>query len=98
MNNKTASLKTISLLESHDSLYIANLKRQANNTTFVIIATDTNDANRLYHELSLFLPTYNINIFDDNELLPYERLSPQKSIIASRITTLWQILFKKIDI
>jgi transcription-repair coupling factor (superfamily II helicase) len=82
---------------SSDTLFIANICKKSQSPTLVI-ANDGFAANRIYDELKLFAPELKVGIFADTEILPYERISPQKAIIASRIRTLWQIGLKQLDI
>jgi transcription-repair coupling factor (superfamily II helicase) len=64
----------------------------------LIIANDAFILNRIYSELRFFRPKLRISIFQDTELLPYERINAQKDIIANRLKVLWQIMHNQVDI
>lgn len=80
---------------SSDSLCIAN---DAQRSKLLIIANNNFDANRIFDEINFFSQNLNIAIFPDTEILPYERVTPQKDIIAKRLKTLWQLSLNQIDV
>lgn len=84
-------------LPSADSLFIAKVS-QTTKQPLLIIANDTYNANRILDELAFFIPDTEAALFPDTEVLPYEKTTPQRELIAERIKTLWQISIKQLDI
>lgn len=83
------------LVPSSDAWALANLPQ---NNPLLIIVNDAYTANRLANEIVLFNPALKVAIFPDIEILPYERLSPSKNMIAGRLTILWQISYNQLDV
>lgn len=83
------------LVTSADSLYMTHL---AENQKLLIITNDSINAKRMLDEISFFSPILKCIIFPDTEILPYERTTPQKDIIARRLKTLWQLHENALDI
>jgi transcription-repair coupling factor (superfamily II helicase) len=81
-------------LPSADALAISKLYK----SQLLVIANDAYTANRLLDEIQLFAPQLRVKIFPDTEILPYERISTQKDIIAERLSVLWQISHNALDI
>jgi transcription-repair coupling factor (superfamily II helicase) len=82
-------------LPSSDTLFIAT---QQQKQPLMIIASDAYNANRIFDELTLFAPNNKVAIFPDTEVLPYEKVAPQRELIADRLRVLWQINLKQLDI
>lgn len=82
---------------SSDSLLITKIFAQTKQK-LLIITKDIFEANRIKDELSFFAPNLLVDIFSDNEVIPYERITPSINLVASRISTLWNILNDKLDI
>jgi transcription-repair coupling factor (superfamily II helicase) len=78
-----------------DSLLIS---KKAISNKLLVIAKNVFDANRIEEELSFFAPNIKVEIFQDNEVIPYERISPSNTLIANRVSTLWNILNNKLDV
>ncbi|HLX54356.1 MAG TPA: hypothetical protein VKR58_10465, partial [Aquella sp.] len=83
------------LMASADSLYFSHL---AKNQKLLIIANDSVNARRIHDEIIFFAPTVKCTIFPDTEILPYERTTPQKDIIALRLKTLSQMHNNLLDV
>lgn len=83
------------LMASADSLYLSHL---AKNQKLLIVASDSVSAKRILDEISFFAPNLKCTIFLDTEILPYERTTPQKDIIAFRLKTLWQLHENFLDV
>src|SRR6185437_8474369 len=83
------------LMASADSLYLSHL---AKNQKLLIIAGDSGNAKRILDEIGFFAPTLKCAIFPDTEILPYERTTPQKGIIAFRLKTLWQLRENRLEV
>lgn len=92
------------LVPGSDAWAIANLYQNSQQNSpdchapLLVIVNDAYTANRLIDEIRLFNSKLRVSIFNDHEVLPYERLSPSKDIIANRLTTLWQISYDLLDI
>ncbi|MBY0379786.1 MAG: hypothetical protein K2P99_05240, partial [Burkholderiales bacterium] len=84
-------------LPSSDSLFIAKAF-QLQASPLLVIANNSYEANRIADELAYFAPNARIAIFPDTEVLPYERVTPQGELIASRLSTLWQMSMRQLDI
>lgn len=82
---------------SSDSLYISEFYK-FHNKKILLIANDAYQLNRIKNEISSFNPEIKIAILPDLEILPYEKSSPQKNIIAERLKTLWELANNKVDI
>lgn len=92
---KFKKLKIQRLIPGSDAWVIADLY---NKQPLLLVVNDAYTANRLVDEIQLFKPELNIAIFQDTEILPYERISTQKDIIANRLKVLWQISLKQLDV
>ena len=83
--------------DSADTLLITKIFTQSKQK-LLIVARNIFEANRIQSELDFFAPDLSVEIFHDNEVIPYERISPSNNLTASRINTLWNILNDKLDI
>ncbi len=89
--------KFAQLIPGSDALAIATLFN-THKEPILVIVNDPYSANRLALEIKLFNPELSLAIYNSTELLPYERISTQKELIASRLKVLWQISLKQLDI
>ena len=96
-NSKYKKQNVSRLIASSDSLYLAQLNKTIN-TQLLLIAPDGYTANRWLEEITFFLPTKQVALFPDREILPYEHLSANSDLIAERLKVLWGITHKQIDI
>lgn len=80
-----------------DSFYIANLQKELK-APLLYIANDAYELQRLEQELVLFVPELNIASLPSYEVLPYERQSPYKDLIATRLRTLWQVQNNQLNV
>ncbi len=85
------------LLKSSDSLFITNLHSKINKN-ILLICNDSYNANRMYNEIKLFNQDLHVELFPNTEILAYERLAPQKDIIANRLEILSKLNSKQINI
>ncbi|MCC2624750.1 MAG: transcription-repair coupling factor [Burkholderiales bacterium] len=92
---KEQALYLPSLMAGTDSLYISKLS--ANQKT-LIITNDSVNSRRIFDEIDFFAPNLKCAIFPDYEILPYERATPQKDIIALRLKTLQQLYSGILDV
>jgi len=71
---------------------------EAHGLTSLIITADVADAERLQHELSLFVDSdraEKIKVFPDWETLPYDSFSPHQDIISDRLRCLYDLTFRE---
>lgn len=80
-----------------DALFVANLIKKQNKP-FLYVVNDGYELQRLSLEIKNFVPDLRIAVFSDYEVLPYERQSPYRELIAERLRTLWQIQHKQVDV
>lgn len=83
------------LSPTQDSYYIANKALQQK---IIYLAINNSTAQRIYTELSVFIPHLTIALFPSLGLLPYEQLTPDITIVQQRGKILWQLLQQKLDI
>ncbi len=84
---------------SGDAWIIAELARKRGNLApLAVFVSDPLDVQRLYNELAIFAPELCIRNFPDWETLPYDDFSPHKDLISERLSTLYRLIFKEIDI
>lgn len=81
--------------ESGDSMIFATL---GTSHKTLIIANDAHHAVRIQNELKTFAPNIRTAIFPDYGVLPYERNSVSKTVIADRLQTLSQMQHGLLDI
>lgn len=76
------------------AMAIAHAAHQMQKTA-VVVATSNNQANRLEHDLQLFLKQVpdapKVSLFPDWETLPYDTFSPHQDIISERMRTLYRL-------
>ncbi len=85
------------LPQGGDSLFLAKLVENSS-VPLLYIVNDAYQINRLQEEVKFFNPQIKLGIFSSYEVLPYERQSPYKDLIASRLQTLWGIQQKQFDV
>jgi len=71
---------------------------QAHRKTSLIVTPNVADAERLLHELSLFLDESDaarVKVFPDWETLPYDSFSPHQDIISDRLRCLYNLSFRE---
>ena len=65
----------------------------------LLVLTDTaENARRFEQELRFFSPHKHCAFFPDWETLPYEHFSPHKDLISERLSLLWQLQNKQLDV
>ncbi len=94
---ETSLDRSINLLPSSDSLFIASYAK-SKNSRLIIITKNSFDSRRINDEVKLFDPELKIKILQNTEILPYEKAFPQKEVIAERLRTLWQVFYQQLDI
>jgi transcription-repair coupling factor (superfamily II helicase) len=63
-----------------------------------ILTADPADAQRLADELLFFSPLLRVAVFPDWETLPYDTFSPHQDLVSERLSTLWQLLQRQLDV
>ena len=71
-----------------------------NNAHFplLLLTENAEDARRRESEFRFFAPHLTAVFFPDWETLPYEHFSPHKDLISERLSILWQLKNKQIDV
>ena len=69
-----------------------------NNFPLLVLTANAEDARRRESEFRFFAPHLATAFFPDWETLPYERFSPHKDLISERLSLLWQLKNRLIDV
>src|SRR6202008_4965588 len=73
-------------------------ERKAEGSSTAILTADPADAQRLADELLFFSPQLRVAVFPDWETLPYDTFSPHQDLISERLSTLWRIHQREVDV
>lgn len=76
------------------SLLIENTPR----FPLLVLTENAEDARKCESEFRFFAPHLTVAFFPDWETLPYEHFSPHKDLISERLSLLWQIFNRHIDV
>ena len=83
--------------EGLDGLILADIARANPSLNIVHIARDDQRMSEMLEVLSFFAPEIEIIQFPSWDCLPYDRVSPAPSIMASRLTALSRLMVRKSD-
>ncbi|MCG3188429.1 MAG: Transcription-repair-coupling factor [Burkholderiaceae bacterium] len=85
---------------SADSLLLARSAdaRRAEGALLAILTADPADAQRIADELRFFSPQLRVAVFPDWETLPYDTFSPHQDLVSERLSTLWRLLQRDLDV
>lgn len=85
---------------SADALLLATYARQqkAAGQLICIVTAQAADAQRLSEEILFFAPELKAALFPDWETLPYDTFSPHQDLISERLSTLWKVMQKEVDV
>lgn len=97
IDNKHQKQKISRHIQSSDTLFVANIYKKTTKP-ILLIANDAYNTNRIIDELEFFANDIKVALYPDTEVLPYEKVTPQRELIAQRLRTLWQINQKQVDI
>ena len=64
----------------------------------VIVCAHTTDCARLIAEIGYFAPTLKVAGLPDWEILPYDHLSPHQDLISDRLSAMYALLSRKLDV
>lgn len=81
---------------SGDSLLFSRIA--AKSRPLVIVTEKALDAQRLFDEIRYFDPELRTGLFPDWETLPYDNFSPHQDLISERLSTLYRIMKRMLDI
>ncbi len=81
---------------SCDSLFFSKIA--AASGPLVIITEKALDAQRLLEELGYFNPDLKAGLFPDWETLPYDNFSPHQDLVSERLSTLYRIMKRELDV
>ena len=88
-NNKR---KTLLGLKGSSLPYLLSQNIKSGSGPFFIIAASSNEAEKIYGDLSFFLgENAKVHMFPHWEVLPYENLSPHPAIVSERLKTLYSL-------
>jgi transcription-repair coupling factor (superfamily II helicase) len=85
---------------SADALLLARWARaRADEQRLTLIVTaDPADAQRLADEMPFFGPGLRTAVFPDWETLPWDTFSPHQDLVSDRLSTLWRMLQRDLDV
>ncbi len=88
---------------SADALLVAELIRAAPATRqqggpWLIVTAEPADAQRLLAEITWFAPTLRCGVLPDWETLPYDAFSPHQDLVSERLSTLWTLHQRNLDV
>ena len=83
---------------SSDALQLADLAQPGGGPVQVIVCAHTSDCVRLIAEIGYFAPTLKVAGLPDWEILPYDYLSPHQDLISDRLSAMYSLLSRKIDV
>lgn len=81
---------------SGDSLFFSRIA--AKSKPLVIITEKALDAQRMLDEIRYFAPELAVGLFPDWETLPYDNFSPHQDLVSERLSTLYKIVKRELDV
>ena len=87
-------------LGSADALLLARQAQacQVAGQVLAIVTAEPADSTRLADELPFFAPGLRVALFPDWETLPYDTFSPHQDLVSERLSTLWKVLQREVDV
>ena len=64
----------------------------------MIVCAHTTDCDRLIAEIGYFAPGLRVGGLPDWEILPYDHLSPHQDLVSERLSALYALLSRKLDV
>jgi len=85
---------------SADALELAQCAQRSvgEGRLMVVVAADATDVERLVEEVAWFAPELRIAGLPDWETLPYDAFSPHQDLISERLSTLWRLGRRELDV
>ena len=81
----------VAIPEPARALALAALAETSDRRPIVVAVPTSADAERLAHDLAIFVGEEHVDVFPAWETLPFERVSPSVETMGSRLRTLWHL-------
>jgi transcription-repair coupling factor (superfamily II helicase) len=81
----------VAIPEPARALALAALAETSDRRPIVVAVPTSADAERLAHDLAIFVGDQHVDVFPAWETLPFERVSPSVETMGSRLRTLWHL-------
>ena len=81
----------IAIPEPARAIALAALADLTDRRPIVVAVPTSADAERLAHDLAIFVGEHRVDVFPAWETLPFERVSPSVETMGSRLRTLWHL-------
>ena len=79
---------------SSDALFLSKVAAKP----LVVVAEKALDAQRLFEEIRYFHPELEVGLFPDWETLPYDSFSPHQDLVSERLSTLYRIMKRELNV
>ncbi|HEX5266741.1 MAG TPA: transcription-repair coupling factor, partial [Acidimicrobiales bacterium] len=89
--NLGASVGTLAVPEPGRAITVAALAHLTERRPLLVAVPTTADAERLVHDLEMFLGPEQVDWFPPWETLPFERVSPGVETMGRRLRTIWRL-------
>ncbi len=86
---------TLAVPEAARAIALAGLAQRSDRRPLVVAVPTTGEAERLVHDLELFLGPDVVDLFPAWETLPFERVSPSVEAMGRRLRTLWRLRHRR---
>ncbi|MCP5026653.1 MAG: transcription-repair coupling factor, partial [Actinomycetia bacterium] len=83
---------TLAVPDPARALTIAALAQRLDRRPFLVAVATSTDAEHLVHDLELFMPEGEVELFPAWETLPFERVSPGVETMGRRLRVLHQLM------
>ncbi|MGK0290512.1 MAG: transcription-repair coupling factor (superfamily II helicase), partial [bacterium] len=80
------------------SSFFISLIHQRVNSPLLVVVDSFESGEKLLHDIEFFRGKGKVDFFPHWDIMPYDNLSPDKSVIANRLATLSNLLLKKSNI
>ncbi|MEO5842356.1 MAG: transcription-repair coupling factor [Acidimicrobiales bacterium] len=81
----------VAIPEPARAIALAALAETSDRRPIVVAVPTSADAERLAHDLAIFVGEQHVDVFPAWETLPFERVSPSVETMGSRLRTLWHL-------
>ena len=79
-------------------MQLAGLAGSGGGAAHVIVCAHTTDCARLVAEISYFAPALRVAALPDWEILPYDHLSPHQDLVSERLSAMYALLSRRLDV
>ncbi len=83
--------RSVAVPDAARSLFVAALARTTARTPLLVAVPTGVEAERLAHDLALYLGSEAVELFPAWETLPFERVSPASETMGKRLRVMWRI-------